>query len=121
MAGASFRATTHTHRVTAGAVMTRPVVSVDAGASLWDAWMVMSRHGIRHLVVLTDGHCAGLLDDRTLVSTWALGPLALHKRKVRELLTERTACVLPQSDVRHVAHIMSVDRVDAVPVVDEYG
>jgi acetoin utilization protein AcuB len=81
----------------------------------------MMRHGIRHLVVVVDGRCIGVLEDRELFAQWPMGPLALRRTRIGGMLRARTTCVLPDSDLRAVASVMRGEHVDAVPVVDDNG
>lgn len=79
------------------------------------------RSGLRHLVVAADDSCLGVIDDRTVFAEWPMGPLALRRRTVRELLRPCTSCVLPDTELQVVAQAMVDDVVDAVPVVDVDG
>lgn len=81
----------------------------------------MVEHGIRHLVVVSDGRCLGVLDDREVFAQWPMGPLALRRQRITEMIRRRTTCVLPGTELRDVARIMNEDRIDAVPVVDDAG
>jgi CBS domain-containing protein len=107
--------------VTAGRVMSSPVITVGAGQSLWDAWTVMSSCSVRHVVVTVRDRCVGVIDDRGLVAAWPQGPGYMQHTSVRSTLDQRTACVLPDAPVSGVAEIMNTNQVDAVPVVDETG
>jgi len=113
--------TTLTGEVTAEMVMSTPVWTVTPDSSPWAAWSAMLDHGVRHLVVVSDGRCVGLLDDREVFAQWPVGPLALRRQRIGGMIRPRTACVLPQTPLRDVARVMNDDRVDAVPVVDEHG
>ena len=105
----------------AGDIMSRPVAAVRSTASAWEAWNVALRDHIRHVVVV-DAHrrCLGVLTEADLVAAWDRGPHRLATTPVRDLLAERTACVLSDAPVRQVAALMNQERVDAVPVVDEH-
>ena len=102
-------------------VMSAPAIAVNPGTSIWTAWSIMSSTGLRHLVVAIEGRCVGVVDDRTVFAQWPMGPLALRRRSVGEIMRGRTSCVLPDVDVRAVAMAMARDGVDAVPVVDADG
>jgi CBS domain-containing protein len=107
--------------VAAGDVMSAPTVSVLPTTSVWAAWSLVMRTGLRHLVVATEDGCTGVIDDRAVFAEWPMGPLALRRRTVRELVRPRTTCVLPDTDLRVVAQTMVNDAVDAVPVVTADG
>jgi CBS domain-containing protein len=101
--------------------MSAPVHMVAVQDTMWDAWTVMVRFGVRHLVVC-DGHrCAGVLDDRTLFAHWPTGPFGITSTPIREVLAPHTTCVLPETSLARVARVMVNQVVDAVPVTDVDG
>lgn len=102
-------------------VMSTPVATVDATSGLWQAGDLMISLGIHHVVVVDSGHCIGVLTDRDLLEAWYRGPTAIRGTPVSMLIATSTSCVLPDSPIRHLASIMNVNHVDAVPVVDESG
>ena len=54
---------------TIGEIMSKPVLTVEIGESLWDAWQLLFVSGLRHLVVLDDnGICIGILSDRNILA-----------------------------------------------------
>lgn len=110
-----------TRRLVAADVMSAPTVSIAPTTSVWAAWSTMMTSGLRHLVVASVDSCVGVVDDRTLFAQWPMGPLALRRHSVRELIRSRTTCVLPDTDLQLVARVMVEESVDAVPVVDADG
>jgi len=107
--------------LTAEDLMSSPAVVVSPATTVWDAWQRMTSSGLRHLVVCLDGRVVGVIDDRAVFAQWPMGPLALRRGRVADLMRRRVSCVLPDVDARRVADVMIVDAVDAVPVVDEGG
>src|SRR4051794_8062417 len=101
--------------------MSEPTVSVAPDATLWAAWTVMMQSGVRHLLVASGDLCLGMLDDRTLFAEWPMGPLALRRRTVRDLVRPSTTCVLPDADLQTVARALVEDSTDAIPVVSVEG
>lgn len=102
-------------------VMSTPALAVRSDASVWSAWTLMAHRGVRHLLVIENGHCVGVLDDRTIFAQWPLGPAALHRRSVAAVMCAAVSCVPATSDLRVVAGVMVREGVDAVPVVDDDG
>ncbi len=47
-------------------VMSRPVLTLDAGSTVFEAALMMSRHQIRHLPVLADGRLLSVVSERDL-------------------------------------------------------
>lgn len=107
--------------ITASDVMTSPVFTVPESGTIWDAWSILFNCAVRHVVVVSNQHCVGVVDDRDLVQAWLLGPTALRAAPIRELLHERTSCVLPDCALQQVAELMNTERVDVLPVVDPTG
>jgi CBS domain-containing protein len=107
--------------VVAADVMSTPTVSIAPTTSVWTAWSVMMRTGLRHLVVAADDRCLGVVDDRSVFAEWPMGPLALRRRSVRDLVRPRTTCVLPTTSLQAVAQTMVDDAIDAVPVIAADG
>ena len=102
-------------------VMSAPALTVAPAATLWDAWRLMMTTGLRHLVVAESGHVVGVLDDRAVFAQWPMGPLALRRNRVMDVMARRTRCVSGDAELRDVALVMVEDAVDAVPVIDDDG
>ena len=107
--------------LTARDLMSSPAVIVSPGTTIWDAWQRMTSFGLRHLVVCLEDHVVGVIDDRAVFAQWPMGPLALRRTRVADLMRRRVSCLLPDVDARQVANVMILDAVDAVPLVDEDG
>ena len=107
--------------VVAGDIMSAPTVSIAPLTSVWTAWSLMMRTGLRHLLVTSEDHCVGVIDDRTVFAEGPMGPLALRRRTVRDLIRPCTTAVLPDTDLQVVARVMVEEAVDAIPVVAADG
>lgn len=112
---------TRTRPVVASDVMSAPAVTVAPTTSVWAAWSLMLRTGVRHLLVAAGERCLGVVDDRAVFAEWPMGPLALRRRDVRQLARAYTTCVLPDTELRVVAEVMVDNAIDAVPVVTVDG
>jgi CBS domain-containing protein len=109
-------------RAIAGQAMSRPVLTVDISESLWDAWQLLSVSGLRHLVVVDDGRCAGVISDRMILSDIPVEEERLRRRDVGELLSRAPArSVLHTAPLADVARTMARYSAEAVPVLDERG
>lgn len=102
-------------------VMSAPVHVVSITDTMWDAWSVMLKFGVRHLVVCDGDRCAGVLDDRILFAHWPAGPFGITSTPVRQVIPPHTTCVLPETSLGRVARVMVNQDVDAVPVTDVDG
>jgi len=105
---------TQEHRLRVAEVMT--VVTINASASLWEAIERFFLSGLRHLVVVTEDRCVGVLADRHVAAQW---PLDLRGRPVAELLDGRQPYTVADAPVLDAARAMLAAQVDALPVVDE--
>ena len=111
-----------TDAVTAGGLMSTPVVAVTAEHSLAAAWEAMRQRQVHHVAVLDDLGIAAVLDDRTVAADWpAGGPDAPHGRRIGDIVRRGVRCVLPETPAAAVARVMVDDRCDAVPVVTRTG
>ena len=107
--------------IVAADVMTTPPVTIAPTTTIYAAWSLMTRTGLRHLIVAVEDTCFGVIDDRAVFAEWPMGPLALRRRTVRDLVRPATTCVLPDTDLQLVARVMVEDATDAVPVLSSDG
>lgn len=102
--------------------MTRPVLTIDVSESLWDAWQLLSVSGLRHLVVVDDGRCLGVISDRMILTDIPVSEERMRSRGVGELLSRAPARSVTQTaPLADVARIMARYSAEAVPVVDSLG
>ena len=108
--------------VTAGELMSTPVVAVTVDHSLAAAWEAMRHQRTHHVAVLRDSRVAAVLDDRTVAAEWpGGGPDTPHRCRVGDIVRPGPPCVLPQTPAALVARTMIEAGADAVPVVDRSG
>ncbi|MGV1004901.1 MAG: HPP family protein [Candidatus Nanopelagicales bacterium] len=100
--------------------MSRPVLTIDAAESLWDAWQLLSISGLRHLAVLEDGQCLGVIADRNILSDIPVSQERMRQRRVGELLSRgKLRWVGEDALLADVARTMAHYSIEAVPVLDE--
>jgi len=93
----------------------RPVRVVDERTSVAEALQVMRVGGVRHLPVVTDGRCVGLLVDRDVVAAaveGVTGPVARWARSP-------VPTVAPGDPPPVVARAVLAGGLDAALVVDD--
>lgn len=102
-------------------VMSKPVLTVEIGESLWDAWQLLFVSGLRHLVVLDDdGSCVGILSDRNILADVPLTLEHLADRKVRDIVARvPLATTTPNADPKQAAMVMRTQAIEALPVLDD--
>lgn len=94
-------------------IMTRDVVTVDAGEPLQKARTLMSLHGIHHLVVVEGRKVAGIVtDDRV---RWGE---AQDVGYVQDVMLRQPVTAPPTTTVREAANLMRGRAVSVLPVVD---
>lgn len=111
-----------TERVVAD-IMSQPVLTVEMGESLWDAWQLLFVSGLRHLVVLNDdGTCRGVLSDRSILAEVPATADNLRQRQVSDVLAMvPVVSVSPTDSPLTAARVMTRNASEAVPVVDDRG
>ena len=104
-------------------LMSRPVLTVEVGESLWDAWQLLFVSGLRHLVVLdADGSSLGVLSDRSILAEVPATADHLSRRLVGDVLAMvPLVSVLPDDEPLTAARVMVHNTVEAVPVLDHAG
>ena len=109
-------------------LMTRNPITTHADDSLLDAAAKMTQHGIRHLCVVdVEGRVLGMLSDRDLRTQ--LGSVVgaqqesvrsgVSARRVSQAMTPDARYVLPNTPIADLVNIFLVERLGAVPVVDD--
>jgi CBS domain-containing protein len=109
--------------VAVGDLMSRPVLTVEVGESLWDAWQLLFVSGLRHLVVVdANGASLGVLSDRNILAEVPATSDHLSGRRVGDVLAMvPLVSVQPTDPPLAAARVMAGNTVEAVPVVDEQG
>lgn len=91
--------------------MTAQPICLPAHVSAYEAAMAMARHGIRHVLVLEDARCIGVISERDLFSVQRVGLTQISTdvrtaKKVGDL-------VAIAADIRALAHSMLAQGVGA--------
>lgn len=98
-------------------IMNSPVLSVDASASCFDALLAMTRHSLRHVVVLHERRAVGLVSAQDLLLLRVGSPPALAAAAAKALSVEELAVVaarlpgLALGLLREGAHAGSLGRI----------
>ena len=109
-------------RAVVSQAMSRPVLTIDVAETLWDAWQLLSVSGLRHLAVVDDGRCLGIISDRMILTDIPVSEDRMRNRGVGELLSRAPArSVLDTAPLADVARLMARYSAEAVPVIDDVG
>jgi acetoin utilization protein AcuB len=97
-------------------VMTEGVETVRPTMPVAEAWELMQRERIHHLVVTAGGAVVGVLSDRDIGGRRGASVRA-HSR-VADLMTSAVVTVQPTIPVRKVANLMRGRTIGCIPVTD---
>ena len=97
-------------------LMTKHVQTISSEAGAGDAWELMKRRGIHHLVVMDDSTVAGLLSDRD--AGGRSGASLRARSRVGDVMTTPVVTVGPSMTIRQVANLMRGRTIGCVPVVE---
>ena len=92
--------------------------SVAPTATVYDAIEKMSARGIGALLVMADGHLAGIISERDYARKVILRDRSSKQTQVQEIMTSPVVTVTPQHSVEECMRMMTENRVRHLPVVD---
>ena len=104
-------------------IMSRPVLTVETGETLWDAWQLLFVSGLRHLVVIdSSGAPIAVLSDRNVLAEVPVTAEHLTTLRVSDVLSRvPTAFITPDHTAREAAQVMTRHSLEALPVVGSDG
>ena len=97
-------------------LMTTNVQAISPEASAAEAWELMRRKDIHHLVVLADSKVIGVLSSRD--AGGRSGAALRDRSRVRDLMTASVVSVDPTTTARRVANLMRGRAIGCVPVLE---
>jgi acetoin utilization protein AcuB len=98
-------------------LMTKRVHSVPPDLPAADAWELMIRKRIRHLVVMNGAEIVGVVSDRDLGGR--SGQTIRTQHTVADLMTKKVVSVEPAETIRAAANLMRGRTIGCLPVVDK--
>lgn len=108
-----------TPKVLVADLMSRPVLTIDVSESLWDAWQLLFVSGLRHLVVLDDGQCLGVISDRGILTDLPVTAEHMAVRTIDDILPRVPFATIRTTDTPgEAARVMLRVASDALPVLD---
>lgn len=111
-------------------VMSCPLVTVEASATLRRAREVMREHGVHHLLLEDQGRIVAIVSDRDIdhgLSPWADGPTATRRddgtlqRPVYSCATFTMRTIQHDAPVEEAAAVLLEQSISALPVVGPDG
>jgi acetoin utilization protein AcuB len=100
--------------------MTRNVICIKEDDTLRRAYDLMLDWEIRHLPVVSDGKLVGIVSDRDVLPYLSRRELGhVPEIPVFEVMTRNVLTVSPSDTIWHVANLMSVNKIDGLPVIED--
>jgi CBS domain-containing protein len=94
------------------------VVSVSPADTVLDALKVMADKEIGAVIVIDDGHLAGIFSERDYARKVVLQGKASKDTPVREIMTEKVVCVRPEQTIEDCMGLMTDKRIRHLPVLE---
>jgi acetoin utilization protein AcuB len=109
--------------VHAGQIMSHPVMVLEQGSAVAEAWRLLQRRGIHQAPVLdAERRLIGMVNERDLLTVIDIdGGRVLEnlKRRVSDVMTTPVVAAVPVTDIRRIAAAMLDGGLSAVPIVNE--
>ncbi len=99
-------------------VMVTNVVTVDVGVSVRQAVERMNAQEIGCLIVLENGHYAGILTERDVLSRVVAKALDPEKMLVGQVMSKPLTVVDPETSLEEAVKLMLEKRVKKLPVIE---
>lgn len=100
--------------LTAGQIMTSPVLTITRNAFVAAARELIRQRRIRHLPVVTEGgRLAGMVSDRYLLG------VPPHFLTVGDIMSTAVLTATPDTEIRDVAGVMIAEGIGCLPIVDD--
>lgn len=100
-------------------VMTPDPVTVPTTAFAWDAARLMKEQDIGDVIVVDDGHIAGIVTDRDLVTRVIGEGLDPSRTPVREICSRELVTVAPDDAPEQAIELMRTRALRRIPVTED--
>lgn len=98
--------------------MTTTPFAINESSTVDEALRAMSKHGVRHLPVVSGGKAFGIVSDRDLKYASALAGFNPHTATVKEICEEQPYVTRPDALVSDVSRELADRRVGSALVMD---
>ncbi|MBN1861881.1 MAG: CBS domain-containing protein [Candidatus Thermoplasmatota archaeon] len=98
-------------------IMRKPVISIDANASILDACQVYMEKKVGCLVVTKDETCVGIITERDLIERTICQGRNPEKTKVYEIMSQNIKVVHALATVEQALELLKQHRIKKLPVV----
>lgn len=97
-------------------IMTREVVTIDAGNSVFEAANLMASKGLGCLIVVDNAMPVGILTERDIVRRIVAKRSSVNTL-VSEVMTKALITVDPEVSLKDAARLMSANKIRRLPVL----
>jgi CBS domain-containing protein len=95
--------------------------TIGKNATALQAAQMMNDHRIGAVVILEDGHIAGILTERDIVERVVVEQRSPGSTPIQEVMTTEIACCSLQTPIEEARSAMKNRRIRHLPVVDDEG
>lgn len=105
-------------------IMSSPVVLISTENSLEEAWLLMTKHNISYLPVVKEGLLVGLCSEINLLGRLIVSKDGLlegvKQEVVAEIMQTQVVTTHGDTDIRHVAQVLSDYDAGALVIMDDF-
>jgi CBS domain-containing protein len=98
-------------------IMTKPVVTIDADASVYDACMLYKEKKVGCLVVTRKETCVGIITERDLIERTICQQRKAEDTKVQEIMSHDIKVVNALDTVENALRILKQYKIKKLPVI----
>ena len=99
----------------------RHLINVSPQATVYSAAVIMNERKIGSLLVMEDGHLAGILTERDILVRVVAEQRDANTISVGEVMTRDVVCCRPHTDVEEAKSVMKHRRIRHLPVMADEG
>lgn len=108
-----------TQRVKLADLMKKPVVTVDADTTAYEAAKLLRKHNIGNVVVVDQKKPVGIVTERDLVERVIASNRDPHKTKISRIMSRPLITAKPDNDVFEASAMLSKKNIRRLPVVQD--
>ena len=105
-------------------IMTAPVFTIERNTSIEQAWAMMQEYKIKHLPVMNGDNLVGICSQSDLLSRMIVsnqGQLeGVKNESVAQIMKEKVITTSSDTDIRHVAQVLTEFEIDALLIMSDY-
>jgi len=100
-------------------IMTKPVITVDKGRSVYEAARIMSEEKIGCIVVTDEGRPAGITTERDILQRVVAKGLDASKVKMKDIASKPLITIKGNMSIVKTIRVMQKNNVRHLPIMEE--